>query len=185
MNLFSTSIHQFRLSDYQQLAEIIKDDAEYSKSASSFSIKGPTSIHTRDDLAHRDEPWSKNLRNILYSATREYFVEQNIGIPFADAIIFRTWAVVLRSGGYSAVHTHPGCRCSGVLWLDMPDNMPEGQGDFVMIDPRPAMRQSGQELFRIRPEPGHGLVFPNWLEHYVDAHYCDGDRVSISWNAIF
>jgi hypothetical protein len=48
------------------------------------------------------------------------------------------------------------------------------------MDPRPGNVHGGKEV--ITPEPGLLIMFPGWLQHYVNAYYGDGERISIAWN---
>lgn len=181
MNLFSTYVHPFQVEGHNELCDFVlnwvNENEIYSKGR--YSMRG--GHHSIDTLALE----SKGIASICYETTKAYFAEQNQGIPLPNSVIIKCWAMVMPNGAYSTVHTHPGAKASGVLWLKVPPKMPEDEGNFVMIDPRVQMRSSGQELMTFAPQEGHGFVFPSWLEHYVDAHYQIGKRVSISWNVIW
>ena len=79
------------------------------------------------------------------------------------------------------------------MWLQVPErigNKGDGgqfhdEGTFCVVDPRPAAHMDiavGGEVCRIVPHEKKGVVFPNWLQHYVNPHYGDEDRISIAWN---
>ena len=92
------------------------------------------------------------------------------------------WANVLREGGYNKVHNHPGAVWSAVYYVASGDPYPDppGNGNFEFMDPRPGNLHGRKEI--IRPEPGLLMIFPAWLNHYVNAYHGDGERISIAWN---
>jgi hypothetical protein len=66
-----------------------------------------------------------------------------------------------------------------------PPVLPENEGRFAVPDPRggaQGSRLEGSQMFYKPPVAGTGLVFPSWLPHYVEPHYQEGERISISWN---
>jgi hypothetical protein len=70
--------------------------------------------------------------------------------------------------------------------------MPEGSGSIIFRDPRPGVvlspyygnGVSNCNMAPIRPDAGTLLLFPNWLEHEVEAHGGTTPRMSIAMNAI-
>ncbi|AMO43122.1 hypothetical protein R1080702_113 [Cyanophage S-RIM32] len=92
----------------------------------------------------------------------------------------------MRKGDHSTFHNHPGALFSGVLYLEVPEDLGENEGQLVFVDPRGQTRvgryYDHHVFHKITPKVGHGYVFPNWLDHYVEPHFCDGNRISISFN---
>ena len=80
------------------------------------------------------------------------------------------------------MHNHPGAVWSAVYYVASGDPYPDqpGNGNFEFMDPRPGNLHGGKEI--IRPEPGLLMIFPAWLNHYVNAYHGDGERISIAWN---
>ena len=189
MQLFVTDLHDFNLSGYDNLIEDLKDilleQEQNSTNTESYSLKGKTGWHSPDNLCAGDDELSTHLRSILYTATKEYAESIGYFLPPIEFCNIKCWAMIMRSGDYSTTHSHPGCKFSGVLYLKVPDNMPDNEGNLVFIDPRPGARSSlvwGSLIHREKPERGKGFVFPNWLEHYVECHYTDDVRISLAWN---
>jgi uncharacterized protein (TIGR02466 family) len=92
------------------------------------------------------------------------------------------WANVLRDGGYNKIHNHAGAVWSGSYYVGVgePDAEPQYNGWIEFQDPRPANIHGGKE--RIKPEPGLLLMFPSWLNHYVNPFHGKGERISIAFN---
>lgn len=92
------------------------------------------------------------------------------------------WANVLRDGGYNKIHNHPGAVWSGCYYVSVgnPDPEPECNGCIEFQDPRPGNIYGGKEA--IRPEAGLLLIFPGWLNHFVNPYKGTGERISIAFN---
>lgn len=92
------------------------------------------------------------------------------------------WANVLRDGGYNAIHNHPGAVWSGSYYVSVGTARPEPRfnGWIEFQDPRPANIHGHKQ--RLRPEPGLLVMFPSWLNHYVNPFRGDGERISIAFN---
>lgn len=103
------------------------------------------------------------------------------------------WIVQQIEGEYNPAHTHGGCNVSGVLYLQIPDylkrlentNKPEMDGflDFINNSSRLSGElESGN--FPVKPKVGMLYVFPSRLYHAVYPFLGDGERISVSFNAI-
>ena len=92
------------------------------------------------------------------------------------------WANVLREGGYNRIHNHPGTVWSGCYYVSIgePDAEPECNGCIEFQDPRPGNIHGGKE--RVPPEAGIMLMFPSWLNHFVNPFRGRGERISIAFN---
>ncbi|MDC0033511.1 TIGR02466 family protein [Alphaproteobacteria bacterium] len=93
-----------------------------------------------------------------------------------------TWANVLRKGGYNKIHNHPGALWSGCYYVSTgrPAPEPEFNGWIEFQDPRPGNIHGGKE--RVKPVEGMLLLFPGWLNHYVNPFNGKGERISIAFN---
>ncbi|MFC3533545.1 TIGR02466 family protein [Vogesella facilis] len=99
------------------------------------------------------------------------------------------WANVHDFGGYNTFHNHAGALLSACYYL----KVPAGSGHIVLRDPRPGallspwqgtLRPNAGSEISIAPEAGQLVVFPNWLEHGVEAHAANDTRISIPINAV-
>jgi uncharacterized protein (TIGR02466 family) len=110
-----------------------------------------------------------------------------------DNFRLRGWINVNRPGNFNTLHSHPGCFLSATYYVKVPPDM-QG-GEIYFRDPRgPAVAMyetPGIDLpwvgngggIPFKPETGHLLLFPSWLEHRVEAFGGSGERISIAFNA--
>jgi uncharacterized protein (TIGR02466 family) len=100
----------------------------------------------------------------------------------------QSWINMHERGGFNFAHMHEGCLLSGVFYLQVP----KGSGALMLRDPRPGAVNSpakgaGSNAnmdIRLQPDAGLVVLFPNWLEHYVEMHEGDTPRISIAFNAV-
>ncbi len=98
------------------------------------------------------------------------------------------WANIQEKGGFNVAHIHANTLLSGCFYL----KAPEGSGEIVFRDPRAGAVLTGfpgkgintPKDFKIKPTEGTLLIFPNWLEHFVESHDGEFDRISIAMNAV-
>jgi len=102
--------------------------------------------------------------------------------------VFRlqSWINLHDRGGFNVSHVHEGSLLSGSIYIQVPP----GSGSFVLREPRPGvvhgllkgMVPNGHNDIQLVPEPGLLVIFPCWLEHYVEAHESDTPRITIAFN---
>ena len=210
MELFATYVHRFQIGDDDLVTQIIDHiyeqrriseaqvlEGSCNNISGSYSVRGHGSFHSKDDLAQLDTDWSKKLRALLYQVSCDYWYHFTNAtyapVPDIDNVSIQCWGVILNKGAISQAHSHPCCKLAGTMWLQVPERIgskgDDGQfhdeGTFCVVDPRPAAHMDiavGGEVCRIVPHEKKGVVFPNWLQHYVNPHYGDEDRISIAWN---
>lgn len=98
------------------------------------------------------------------------------------------WANIHDQGGFNHAHIHKNTLLSGCYYL----NVPVGAGPIVFKEPRPGAYLSGfsgsgincSGTFKLKPKEGSLIIFPNWLEHYVEMNEGDAPRASIAMNAV-
>tara|TARA_B100002019_G_scaffold127803_1_gene109989 strand:+ start:3967 stop:4548 length:582 start_codon:yes stop_codon:yes gene_type:complete len=193
MDLFHTHIHEIQLQDAQPLWDSIINHINEERQKTPhekrnrYSLTGELSYHSEDNLVALDTDWSKQLRSLCYKATYDFAQFTQTPILKEEEVFINCWSMTMGRGAYSIQHSHPGAIYSGVFWLQVPEDMPKDQGQFVVVDPRQGARLSmyHPEGFDVAPTPSHGLVFNSWVEHLVQPHFCDGERISISWNVVF
>lgn len=105
-----------------------------------------------------------------------------------EAVRLQSWINIHDRGGFNFQHMHDGCLLSGCFYLQVP----EGSGDLVLRDPRPGVVNgfskgpiaNGYRDIKLKPEAGLLVLFPHWLEHFVEVHDSDTSRICIPFNAI-
>lgn len=89
------------------------------------------------------------------------------------------WANINDKYHCNAHHTHDGI-LSGVFYLQTPEN----SGKIVFVNP--AIRSEDSLLakrgYPVTPEPLSLIIFPSWLQHYVEPNMSEESRISISFN---
>ena len=89
------------------------------------------------------------------------------------------WANVNYKHSLNLAHIREG-DLSGTFHLKAPDN----SGNLIFINP--AVRSQSQKIsinnFVVVPEELAIIIFPSWLEHYVEPNKSDEQRITISFN---
>ena len=132
-----------------------------------------------------DQPGFEPLHAALRAACRHALNQMALSDP---AFTLESWANMHDRGGFNFLHMHDGCLLSGAFYLQVPP----GSGPLVFRDPRPGVlnapfkgpHANGHNDIQLAPSEGLAVLFPNWLDHYVEPHDNDIPRISISFNAL-
>lgn len=113
-----------------------------------------------------------SLENIANSIVSEYSTNTPVRLS-------ELWGNINNFYNFNGAHTHGGV-LSGVFYIKTPVN----SGRLILKNP--AVR-SDAHLFRLKdyaitPEPLACIIFPSWLEHYVEPNMSDEERISLSFN---
>ena len=129
----------------------------------------------------------------LLDSTRLIFdsILQLVSADWLPKYSIESWINISEQGGFNLPHNHPQALLSAVYYL----KVPPGSGDIIFRDPRLGANLSpfhgahqvcppnNSADIRITPKEGLLLIFPNWLEHWVDQHKGNEERISIAMNA--
>lgn len=147
--------------------------------------------HSETDLMDWPDAPISTLRDRLSVALTDFFAMMNSGRPITGAAHITAWANVSRRGGFHRLHTHHSSMVSGVFYVDIGTPDPDDtdfNGSISFVDPRVAVemvqlpgRPFGDKL-KMDPKPGSLLLFPSWLQHFVDPFRGEGTRISIAFN---
>jgi uncharacterized protein (TIGR02466 family) len=120
----------------------------------------------------------------------QHYCEQALGEIGVGSQTFKiqSWVNIHDRGGFNFQHMHEGALLSGTFYLQVP----EGSGVLVFKDPRPGVLNSyakggGVNAYKdvqLRPSAGLLVLFPHWLEHFVEPHDNDVPRICIPFNAL-
>lgn len=130
---------------------------------------------SRDDL-HKEPIFKEFVNNTLIKSMCQPILK-DYGIE--DCSVQSMWANVNDKHSFNYHHTHEGC-LSGVFYL----KVPQGSGRLIFTNPniRSELHQIRGKNYPIVPSDLACIVFPSWLEHYVEPNMSDQSRVSISFN---
>ncbi|HEY3784327.1 MAG TPA: TIGR02466 family protein [Steroidobacteraceae bacterium] len=124
------------------------------------------------------------LRHAIRAACGSALSE--MGVPRSDFEL-QSWINLHDRGGFNFLHLHEGSLLSGSFYL----KVPPGSGEFVFRDPRPGAIHgsvkgsvpNGHCDIHLTPSTGLLVLFPCWMEHYVEPHASDEPRITIAFNA--
>lgn len=192
---FSTPIYRHLWPDSaavnEGLRRIVLDRERTDQGVNRSNVGG---WHSREDLFEWPHPEIATLRGWVATAIRqmtEFELEWELDRELNVEMDGGAWANLCRDGGYNKIHNHPECSWSGVYYVCLgkadPDAPPDA-GLIEFLDPRmgalmvTATGADAAPKFKIVPEPGLMLVFPNWLYHYVNPFRGTEERISIAFN---
>lgn len=126
------------------------------------------------------------VNNVIEQVTEDLSIIQG-----CQLIMESCWININYPGNLNLKHTHANSMLSGVYYISAPENC----GRLVFIDPRP---QANVLLFPVvreteyttkvlnrSPLAGEFIVFPSWLEHYVEENKSERERISVAFNIYF
>jgi uncharacterized protein (TIGR02466 family) len=143
------------------------------------------------------------LRHLVYSHFNRFLVttmtelshEKNSQWQFD---INFAWGNINEYGNSNAIHSHPNAHFSGVLYVAIGNEDNWNQSSTIhFVNPTPAINIYGlngdvngvdpllRSVEKIVVHPGMILLFPAWLDHYVEPHLQpNSKRYSIAFNAL-
>ncbi len=185
-DLFPTRIWQAQLPALRPqfdswVATVMQMRAAHPKPAGRTNRMGWNS----EDMAVLEQPLFAPLREAVRAACAGVLREMGVpDIPFD----LQSWINLHDRGGFNFLHVHEGSLLSGSFYLQVPP----GSGKFVFRDPRPGVVHgyvkgavpNGYSDIRLTPEAGLLVLFPCWMEHFVEPHDNDIPRITIAFNAL-
>ena len=167
-----------------QLAEI-KDKILKCKSMADPSFNKSVKNGWRVDDIHKIDGLTI-IGNYMIWMCQKCFEE--VGFTYnqkTHSLTLSTWLNVHDKNGFNSVHDHAGSLISGVLFI----NCPEGSGNLIFRDPRRSsstcklLSMANKELV-VTPRPGNAVLFPGYLEHFVEPSSTaeDDPRISVAFN---
>lgn len=177
------------------------EGAKWAKPDSTMRVN-PGLFESHFDLFKWPEPEIEQLRDFCWTHLRQ-FVTGLGTLPEAQmaalGISADVWFHVTRRGGYFGLHNHAMASWSGVYCVDAgrddgthPDS---GALTFanpfsmaaMFLDPANAAMRSPYNSFNrsFKLAPGQLILFPSWLQHYVQPFHGEGERITVAFNAWF
>lgn len=173
-NIFDIPIWGYRLTgEHYHALDYVDYILEMKKSTESVEKSNFGGWHSSCDL--HEHGIFKELCSLLLQTV------QSAVEPYArsDLQFLEMWAMVNTKYNYNAHHIHEGL-ISGVFYLQVPEN----SGRLIFCNPavRSQYHPIRNKNFPIEPERLALILFPTWLEHYVEPSKTDEERIAISFN---
>jgi uncharacterized protein (TIGR02466 family) len=138
-----------------------------------------------EEMTVLERPDFAALKQVVRAACAGVLREMGLGQP---AFSLQSWVNMHDRGGFNFLHMHEGTLLSGSFYL----KVPPGSGQFVFRDPRPGVIHgavkgavpNGHSDVHLTPSTGLLVLFPCWMEHYVEPHDSDEPRITIAFNAV-
>lgn len=193
--LFATPIFTFEaVGDPDLDRELTKRLVFESESGPGIARSNSGGWHSVPDLSQRPEACYQDLMRGVVARVESTFLELASGQRVSPDVRYRfavqAWAMVMRHGDHALVHDHVEAHFSVAYYPDAGDadlEMFPDSGKLTFVDPRRGGTMiPGVELFpsqfAIQPRNGMLVVFPGWLQHFVQPYRGGKPRVSISCN---
>jgi uncharacterized protein (TIGR02466 family) len=196
--LFATPIFSFDdAGDAELDRELVRRMVVESEGSPGVARSNSGGWHSVPDLSRRPEPCYQDLMRRVVARVQATFFElargQGEAVDQRYRLGVQAWAMVMRHGHHTLVHDHAESHFSVVYYPDIGDadqDLHPDSGKLTFVDPRRGGTViPGVELFpsqfAIVPQPGLLVVFPGWLQHYVQPYRGVRPRISISCNVRF
>ncbi|HEX4420751.1 MAG TPA: putative 2OG-Fe(II) oxygenase [Kofleriaceae bacterium] len=193
--LFATPVFSFpEAGDPELDRELTERLVAESESSPGIVRSNSGGWHSVPDVSQRQEPCYQELMRRVVGGVQQTFFELVRGQAATAGQRYRfgvqAWAMVMRHGDHTLVHDHADAHFSVVYYADAGDadltRYPDS-GKLTLMDPRRGGTViSGVELapslYVIEPRAGLLVVFPGWLQHFVQPYRGTRPRVTISCN---
>ena len=111
---------------------------------------------------------------------------KNINLGITETFIPQLWVNVNKKGDWNTIHQHGQYHLSGTYYV----KVPKDSGRIVFRDPRPAAiantftnnRFDKGEFKNVNIVEGLLMIWPAYLDHFVEPSQTDEERISISFD---
>jgi uncharacterized protein (TIGR02466 family) len=185
--LFPTPFFTGKVSDSGACERIEKQLRDMQTSNQGFAAKGGQfAFMTRDDL--QVLPEMKELVDLIMRESGQ--ILDAYRIKRDSHYITNMWANIANPNRRHAMHVHPNCLFSGLLYIKTPKNC----GPTMFTSPRQLSRmfepafveknEINSDVFVFPAEKGRMLMWPSYLPHAVEQGTADEheDRIVVAFN---
>lgn len=126
------------------------------------------------------------INSQLYNLRNEFGISDGFNFQLNNL-----WLNINSKFSFNRPHVHPESLVSGVYYVAVPKD----SGNIVFNHPSKTQpyhiygdgvgvsNDINSSTWHISPDAGLLLLFPSWLEHYVEPNNSEDDRISIAFNA--
>ena len=173
-DLFSTPVWSWEsnpkmLGEIKKLANVLDNLEANHEKAKPKTVKNGWRI----DNPHKIKEFGMVRTHLLNMCKKCLIEDQKLDVSDRP-LMLSSWLNIHRNYGFNTMHHHGNSLLSGVLYLEVP----EGSGTLEIIDPRPGVTfkpnlgfnaLGGDRLsYAITPKPGLAILFPGYLQHFVN-----------------
>ena len=113
---------------------------------------------------------------------------KHLPLDIKDFDIPQLWVNVNKKGDWNVIHQHGQYDLSGIYYVKVPKN----SGRIVFRDPRPAAISNlfmvknfdNGEIKNVNLMEGLLMIWPSYLDHFVEPSQTDEERISISFDIV-
>ena len=189
LSLFPVEVFKTHIDDIdnKKLSNIVYEKEKNEPSGQKTIICGWQSLGNLIE----DKRFIKVLENVDKAFQTVY--EKNNYIDEIKVAVESMWINVNRPKDYNKSHIHPEVHWAFVYYI----KVQEKSGDLVFEDPRIRRTMQTQAIFKkdyynlssaaiisLTPQVGDLIIFPSYLEHFVEPNLSKEPRISISGNII-
>ena len=170
----------------RDLQHAVRDNQTLIRDRPGKPTRGGFQSHEVFDLSR---PIWQHLHALLKSHISDYFKHQ-IDHPAwrdqsdLDGMHLRGWAVILNGGGHQVRHTHPESIISGVLYLDIPNEITSSNTNHgsLWFSPSPLQNSMSSPGLFVKPANGLLVLFPSFVAHETIPFNAEGQRLCIAFD---
>jgi uncharacterized protein (TIGR02466 family) len=136
----------------------------------------------------------KDMSDLISNVT-DKINEVSLAIGIPDKVyVGNYWVNINYRNSSNQQHSHAGSLLSAVFYVKVPEN----SGDIFFRNPNVNLQTAYLNHWhllekiknttvtlgeiRIRPKENMLIIFPSWLEHFVESNNSDEERISIAFN---
>ena len=113
---------------------------------------------------------------------------KNINLGIKELVVPQLWVNVNKKGNWNTIHQHGPYHLSGTYYVKVPKDC----GKLVFRDPRPGAigntffqyKFANGEFMKIDIIDGLLMLWPSFLDHFVEPSQTDKERISISFDVV-
>ena len=187
---FATPIARIRVNEAAEINPAIQKLILENEAAQPNQQRDNAGWYSSDDILDWPAPDLTILKESIRDAVTQ-MTKLTLGADTFDGrLILTGCANVMRHGAYHRPQTHARYHWSGVYFVDagQPDPDWPRSGTIEVQDPRERTEMTATpgnpfgQTTAIPAEAGTMIVFPSWLNHWVNPYYGKGERISVSFN---
>jgi uncharacterized protein (TIGR02466 family) len=175
---------------YRTVSNLIKNEENISFNESLTSWVKDQMKKNKSVIKSNKGGWQSNLCKPeggfepLVKEIKEFC--NNLPLNLKEISITQLWVNVNKKGDWNTIHQHGDHDLSGTYYVKTPKDC----GCIVFRDPRPAaisnrlmsIRFDKGEIFIKNVEEGLLVIWPSYLDHFVEPNKTDEERISISFD---